>query len=1148
MLVGTVTVKPLGAIMWDSATGQTVQYNKLVYSVEAVDSSNILYGRIKSSVYDAIQFMAGSTDECDELWERRFNVNLSSVKVEQGQTRNSEGKLIKYGVNHDFFCKLGAIIRYAKHGCRKECAVGYTGLNSASGEYTPETETTYVIHADAPFNFSGDDTLGTIRLRLGEIMAMRIETDELIIELEDDRGRELDIFAEIKNVSAKGFKFTSDYLGFHVNTFVPVKAGVNGMYTSLEQIIANNPDKDYAWLLGKEYYIVDDDMLDDVVKMFKDVPAEELIYFDTETTGLNINFLSRIGQADQCVGIILSYKDGESYFFPMQMKSIPNLCNGDHFYFMEHYMREILENKQLVAHNMSFDWKVAYIYDINANIVHDTMALFNLTLGQEKEGFSGKLKELAKLFLNRDSLELVDLVETDTWGENDVRFWDLPYELVRLYACADTDNTRGLMQYAIQNDLLHRYNATKVYEIEIAFSYAVAYQEFYGHKINTDQLAVLHKDIDRGIKENYDKMVELVGYEFNPNSSKQLVDIMYRQLGIPEQINRKTGRPTTDKETLKALAETTDLEGNPIYPFAVYLQEYRTYEGVRKIVDQFPEQATPDGYIFSAVQQYGTRTGRVSIKSPNYQSYNNPVKKHIVPRPGYYMTDTDYSSIEYRVLGNMANNTMIKEGFVDPDFDYHAYQAARMYGVPYAAVTSKLRKAAKGINFGLPYGMGDESLGIRVFGEKSVENTKKAAALRTKYFEGQEDIKDFFENARSGGVANGYTETFFGRRRYYHRNKYSVPAIRRQAGNAVIQGSAADIYKLAVGRLFLRICKEGWLGKVLLTGFIHDEVLCEVHCSIDPMRWLKVLREEFEVKIEGWCPLYMGFGFGMSWYEAKSTEIPIQLQWELVEKYGETGYPKWTGDGYALCAEVPDMIRDFSIRHVISNLTAEESQNKEIKVAINKSMLEVLADDTKYYNNYFAKLIESGVLIVDENNEATISADRLIEYKEELSKNHITGVVVCENGNVLVQLPKIKETQKAIDVFCMLHDVDRGSINVLNIEDTVVSAEAPASGLSVSVDYDEEDSDVRSEQEIMDKRVDTFGLYLDTTNSIIVLKLVPDRFMAFIKAHSNNNQGYRIRFKDSENKMFYDTQCYIASDEVQAIQAMYIQYFKTLAS
>ena len=727
------------------------------------------------------------------------------------------------------------------------------------------------------------------------------------------------------------------------------------------------------------------------------------------------------------------------------MKKIKNLCGGDHFYVMEHYLRPILEGKQLVAHNMSYDWKVAYIYGINANIVHDTMAILHLTLGAEIKDYKVGLKENAKLLLGRDSLELSDLIIDDSWGENDIKFWDLPEDLVRLYACADTDNTNGLLGYAMQNDLLGKYGANKVYEIEIAFSFAVAYQEFYGHRIDINNLDKMRDEIGKGQAKEMEEMVKIIGHEFNPSSPKQLLTIMYGELGIPEQISRKTGRPTTDKETLKMLAELTDAEDNIMYPFVVHLQKYREYEGVRKIIDKFPEHVTQDGYVFSSVMQYGTTTGRVSINKPNYQSYNDPIKKNVIPRPGFWMFDTDYSSVEYRVLGNMVGNKKIMENFKDPDFDYHAYQAAHMYNVPYSAVTKKLRKAAKGINFGLPYGMGDESLGVRVFGEASPENTRKAAGLRAAYFKGQEDIRDWFEFHRDKGVNKGYTETYFGRRRYYRRSDFSVNAIRRQAGNQVIQGTAADIYKTAVGRVFKRICREGWLGQVMFTGFIHDELLGEVSNDINPGVWLKALREEFEVKITNedgspWSPLYMGFGYGMSWYEAKSVELPIKLQWEIVDKYGETGFPDWDGNGRAFCDKIPDMLRDFDVRDIRNQILDEASQGKEIKPTLNNQVLDCVKEDAKVYTEAINDYIQSyGDYAMIESEHMDIPTylslvhDALCKYLDKTV--HIQDLYKDVDGKYTDKFEASGQTQVALDEYCMLHGVDRSKVNLLDIEE-----------------------------------------------------------------------------------------------------------------
>ena len=1125
-------------------------YDKYKYKLKAVDRSNTCSLIISSASYDALEFESG-VENRNILDERRFDIQMSNVLV-QTELDMSTGKKVKLNINNDLFCRVGALVRYVKSHCSKKNEVGYTGMQLASGEFDANPTSDYKIYIP-----ESDTLLATVKLSFGDIQELELRTNNIHISLKEDKFEDSILFPAIKDGIKLGFKLqSSEYLGFNIPVVdVSDFVGNNGMFTNIEDIIAAHQDKEFSWLLGKDYKIVNDDTLESVCEYIRN--WDGYVYYDTETTGLNINFKSRIGQADQLVGVVLSVKYGESFFFPTQMKSIPNLCGGDHFYFMEHYMRPILEGKELVAHNMTFDWKVAYIYDINANIVHDTMAIIKLTLGTEKKNYPMGLKENTRLILNRDSLELSDLLIDDDWGENDIKFWDLPYELVRLYACADTDNTNGLLNYALQTDLLGRYGAKKVYEIEIAFSFAVAYQEFYGHRIDITNLNIMRTEIVDGQALAMKNMVDIVGHEFNPNSPKQLTSILYGELGIPEQISRKTGRPTTDKETLKKLAELTDIEGNIKYPFCAELQKFREYEGVRKIIDKFPEYVTEDGYIFSHVMQYGTTTGRVSINTPNYQSYNDPIKKNVIPRPGFWMFDTDYSSVEYRVLGNMVGNKRIMESFKDPDFDYHAYQAARMYNVPYSAVTKKMRKAAKGINFGLPYGMGDESLGIRVFGDKSADNTRKAAALRNAYFKGQEDIRDWFEFHRDKGVNLGYTETYFGRRRYYHREDFSVSAIRRQAGNQVIQGTAADIYKTAVGRVFKRVCKEGLLGKVLFSGFIHDELLGEVSNDINPAIWLKILREEFEVKItnpdgSSWCPLYMGFGYGTSWYEAKSVELPIKLQWEIVDKYGETGFPNWDCNPRKFCDSVPDMLRDFEVRDIHNQLLDPVSQNKEIKPTLNNQILAMCKEDSEIYVNALSDYMQGDSSEVNRLGEQTYLSNNESQICEYLDKTcHIQSLMKDVDGSFILDFKPAKTTQEAITQYCALHGVDRTKINILDIPDVTITEDKP-SGIDSDVSYYDEYEDELDEDKlakIIDTKIQTFGMYPDIENKRIYLLLPhPDRnrvgLLTQLKKFTNTNgDGYSIVFRDYwEKPGDRPTTNFISSANLSSVQNLYIAY------
>lgn len=1298
----------------------SLTYGAYRYNVHGFDNVGSCRLVISSMSYNAVEFLGKK-----ELWERHVDIKSGAVSIEGSKDED---------LNMDFFCRLGALISYMKTACIRTNEEGYTGLNYASNEFVPKPDRWYNI-----------PNVGRVKLSYGVVCEVHVSTPFFTLDLVPTNTEFL--IPTLKNGVRSGFHFDKEYLGFESNLtenlVQSISEGVtyladgtkiktvNGMFTCIEDIIKAHPNKEFSWLLHKDYRIVTDDTLEDVCNYI--MSWKGYVYYDTETSGLELNFYSRIGQADQVVGIILSVKYGESFFFPMQMKAIPNLCGGDHKYFMERYMRPILEGKDIVAHNAPFDWKAAYIYDINTNIVHDTMIIIKLTLGTVNTQYPLSLKANASTLLGRDSLELSDLVVDDSWGESDVRFWDLPYELVRLYACADTDNTAGLLEYAEQTDLLNKYGASKVYEIELAFGLAVAYQEFYGHRLDVNHIDTIRDEVKRGIADLKAKMVDIAGRDFNPNSPRDLLQIMYHDLGIPEQINRKTGKPSTDKFALKYLASLETLEGETMYPFAKYLKEYRELEGIRKTVDKFPEYLTDDGYIFSEVKQFGADTGRVSITKPNYQSYNDVIKKNVIPREGYWMFDTDYSSVEYRVLGSMVGNKSIIENFRDPDFDYHAYQASHMYRVPYAQVTAPLRKAAKSINFGLPYGMGDESLGATVFGEATPENTRKAGALRNAYFKGQEDIRDWFEYHRNRGVTEGYTETYFGRRRYYPKAENSVGSIKRKAGNFVIQGclsgatiievrgigavpikdmvdthvqvwnghdwtwgdvlysgkkqkciitftngqkficspihrfkvvqdtiysyadvnpewetdikndgligglftrckhlkkgivieintdtskhcikdfdtarfinkecvgscddgsgdtytynatlecvevesveitdewidmydvcntdcgyyvadgiithnTAADIYKTAVGRAFKRICREGWLGKVLFVGFIHDELLGEVSNEIDPMKFLKVLREEFEVKVDGWCPLYMGFGFGTSWYEAKKVELPIKLQWEFVEKYGETGYPDWDGNARKFCDNIPNLIREYRIRDTKNQLLAPENQGKEIKPALNKELIDLVKEDSEIYSEVVSSWEQDDFQEVHEVGEASYLSTYYNGIVKNLEERYISDLY-CVDGVYQPISPISSDTQEAIDIFCKLHKIDRSLINIESIE------EQETSGLLVDdSDYDygfDEELDTEEKiQRMIDSRVDTLGMYLDTDNKMVICLLCDAQYMNFIQSHVNRDgDGYKIRFKDNQKNMLYDTQAWLSSENIPIIQQMYIQYMKSL--
>lgn len=1028
MLKGTLVYKdtPVGDFRYTVLARDSFNDLKMVLSIED-DGSSYEKAELQRDYFDLME-------------DGNVNPEFKNISLKSREERRLDVKKTnKYKsniTNKEFALRISAIIRYMQIAGKQQ----YN--QQVTQEFSAKRNVDIV-------ELSTKQKIGRISYNMGLITALDCENKYVKLHLETvpDENFGESIFKELKEkdkfgnrlsdtpISIVGFKLSEELLGFpYIPEVVKEIPQAFGMYESIEEVIANNPDKNYAWILDQEYHIVTDDTLEEVMQMFYD--HDGLIAYDTETSGLNINFKSRTNEADQLVGVVLSRKPGEGYYFPLQHKLFSNLCNGDHFYFMDKYMRPLLEGKKIICHNLKFDWKVAYIYDINVNCVYDTMLALGVTKRYEEETYELGLKALTKNIFGRDSFELSDFVMGGDFSDSDIAFWDLPYELVRQYAPADTDNTYALYEFIEKEDILNKYDAKKVFDMEITFAKAVAYSEFYGYHIDVENIPELQDKIVGEMERCKKEMFALAGEEFNPNSPSQLVTIMYDKMGV-ERVGEKA---STDKETLKTLASRTNPDGSPKYPFVKLLKTYRDNESIYKnFLKRLPEFATTDGYIFPDVLQIGTNTGRVSVKNPNYQGYNDIVKHYVVPRQDYMHFDSDFAQIEQRVLVSYASimfndfeSLALLKDFDDPDMDYHQYQAARMFNVPYAAVSKAMRQQSKGINFGLPYGMGDSSLGTRIFGERNAENTKKAADLRKKFFQGQELIQDFFEKVRDEGVTYGFTRTQWGRRRYYHKGVFSVAEIRRQAGNHAIQGTAADIYKKAVNNMFERICKEGWLGKVLINGFIHDEMLMEVHKSINPYYFFKAWREEFEVRPANYCKLYAGAGVGKCWYDAKKLDLhPLYIQ-EIIDAYNED--MDWDEDIDKFLADVKQGFKDHKLQRVKDYIVDESVQGAVIKPAISA----LLGDEIE--------VVLSNI---------TSDEEKIKEFNEILEENTL------DSGT-----KKIKGLQDQLRLFCKYYDIDYDKVNLKSPDDVDIQ-QAQQSSMNDYEDEDEVVLEVDKEQLLM---------------------------------------------------------------------------------
>lgn len=1021
--------------------------------------------------------------------------------------------------NREFAVKVSAIIRYAQ----------MEGRRLHVTEEVRDSDSDYITSRTIQIDNPGIKC--TIRYDYGVITDIRLQSAHVALLLEStpemptDKAlfkdlKKKDNFGNILSITPiinLGFSFSEEVLGFPYTPIVVTKeVNVFGMYDTLEEVSRNNPDKNLEWLKKKNYIIVDESNMEAILKEF--LEYDGYIAFDTETSGLKITYKSRIGEGDYLVGVVLCKEPGKAYYFPLQHKRIDNLCGGDHYLFMEKYMRPILERKKIVTHNIQYDWKVAYIYDIVVNCVYDTYIMFAVTKGYEIKGFPKGLKELARMFFQMDMLDITDFLTVDSLNDTDLNFSDLSYEVVKAYGPADGDATLSLMYYCEAEGYLDKYDARKVFDLEITFAIASSYSEFWGYNVKTKEIPQLREDISAGMKTYSELMFKEAGYDFNPNSPVQLKKVMYEELKITP-INEKM---STDKDTLRELLDKINDDGSLKYPFAQNLKKYRENEGIHKnFLKRLHEFASEDGVIFPNVNPFGTTTGRSSVSAPNYQSYNDAVKKRIVARSGFIMVDCDFSQIEYRVLASMARQLNLIEEFEDPDLDYHTYQASRMFGVPYALVSKDLRSQSKAINFGLPYGMGDGSLGFRIFGERNKKTQSDAARLRTLFFQGQERIQSFFDRVRSEGVTRKYTSTLYKRRRYYDTSKFDIGAIRRQAGNQVIQGTAADIYKDAVNRLFKRMIREGWLGKVLFNAFVHDELVMEVHESINLYYFTEAWREEFQVPVEGFCTLFAGLGFGESWYEAKKQDLPPQFIQEIVDAYDPS--EPWHEDGKKFIDYTNSAFLEFKKRRVSDYIQAPENQGQILKPIIN------------------SLLVENVERIIDENINKAPEESRLSMVDRF---NQIVGDPVFsldrESGKATHGKLKLHDY---LGVFCASENIDKNRIRIASPDEVIPDSSAEAASVAEE-EFEFEDMTL-SPNEMMN----IHGVYLDEMNSRLYFVNMPMTFDGqltntstyfFNKGLFTQGSGaYQVFFKEQGSNEAVGTTLYIGERGYQEMLNVY---------
>ena len=538
--------------------------------------------------------------------------------------------------------------------------------------------------------------------------------------------------------------------------------------------------------------------------------AQEAISFDTETTNIHPRFA-------EIVGYSFAWNEGEAYYVPV--KAAPGEQHLDPQATLE-ALRPVLENPAIakLGQNLKYDMIVLRSAGVNvAGAQFDSMiASYLLDAGERNHS----LDELALRYLNHTTIKIEELIGS---GRNQKRMDEVPLSAITPYAAEDAD-----VALRLRNPLAERLreaNLVKLFdELEVPLVEVLVELEYNGIKIDSELLAGLSREYGAALAKVEREIYELAGREFNIGSPKQLGEILFEEHKLPMLKRTKTGG-STDADVLEELAR--------LHPLPAKIMEYRQYAKLKSTyVDALPQLVHPQtGRVHASFNQVVAATGRLSSHDPNLQ--NIPVRNQrgreiraafLPGHEGWKLLAADYSQIELRVLAHFSGDATLCESFHN-DEDIHSRVASQVYGVPLDAVTSEMRRGAKAVNFGVIYGQSPFGLAKALDIDKA-----EAAEFIDAYFTRYPGVDRFLTHILEECPKTGYVSTILGRRRAIRGIRHITSRQRnlpeRTAINTVIQGSAADLIKLAMINVHRRLRSGQWRARMLLQ--IHDELVFEV--------------------------------------------------------------------------------------------------------------------------------------------------------------------------------------------------------------------------------------------------------------------------------------------------------------------------------
>ncbi|MGK6343799.1 DNA polymerase I [Chryseobacterium sp. DT-3] len=573
---------------------------------------------------------------------------------------------------------------------------------------------------------------------------------------------------------------------------------------------------------------------------------QKAVCFDTETTSLN-------ELEAELVGMSFSYKKGLAYYVPLSEDK------GEVLQTLEIF-RPFFEKEDLlkIAHNLKFDYKILKQYDITVKgAMFDTMIAHYLLNPDGRHG----MDYLSEVYLNYKPVSIETIIGKK--GKNQGTFRDADLRTQTDYAAEDADVTFQL--YELFAPQLKKENLEDLFfKIEMPLMEVLANMELAGISLDEKWLAQESIDLENDLRQLEAKIFELSGEEFNMNSPKQLGEILFEKMQLdPKAKKTKTGQYATSEDVLQKLSSKHEI--------IKHILEYRTYQKLKSTyVDALPSQIDKqDSRVHTNFSQTTAATGRLASVNPNLQNIpirtlrGQQIRGAFVSGEGKKIISADYSQIELRLIAEISGEENMIKAFQDGE-DIHASTAAKLFKIPLEEVSKTQRSQAKTVNFGIIYGQGAFALA-----EQTGLSRTEAKQMIEAYFETYPKLKEYMAEQVSKARQIGYVETILGRKRHLkdiNSNNFVVRGhAERNAVNAPVQGSAADVVKLAMIKIDKELKEQQLQTKMLLQ--VHDELIFEAPAD-EIEAASKLIKTQMESALETQVPLLVEVGVGNNWLEA----------------------------------------------------------------------------------------------------------------------------------------------------------------------------------------------------------------------------------------------------------------------------------------